>query len=748
MAIELDPVKYEIFLGRLRSILEEGRIAISMVSGSPAIVEGGECQTSFYDARGNALLSASGTLFHTTGSAEAIHKTMELYEDNPGINDGDQFYYADPYIAGTHLLDQIMVKPIFFKGKRVAWVGTMTHTGDAGGVLRGASTEIFHEGVRIPGLKVVDGGEIRFDAFRTITEQCRDPDYVGLDIMARIASNNVCAEGFLRLIDRLGREFVQAACEKLQDDAKKLVQAKLQSMPDGTWRQRVYWSRTKRIQGVEKPVPFKVMCTMTKKGDQLTFDCTGTSPQNEDYANCTYVAARAKLFVALAGFLFWDVPWNAGMASMVKLVIPEGTVLNCRYPAATGLATKTGSLLTDAGMGCIARMMYAAGNYDYVNSSWIAGGGGGPGLWYGGHDQHGRVAGSAVYELFAAGEGATPCRDGNNTGGSTSNAKACISDIEWQEMYFPFLYLARRQCTDSGGFGKFRGGMGLEPIQMIYGSKDLTVDFLPTPSGGEVRGFGLFGGYPVGNVLGGSMLLVTSSMTQKLSQGKYPITYDELGPPWGVDAKRKTSFEMDRQLGGIRVHVPEYSILVWQMDVGGGYGDPLDRAPAMVAQDVKTQAVSLAAAAKFYGVVIDPDTLEVDVAKTEERRRQIRQERLSKGERIVTTDPAPKAGTSANKRSLIRIHEYLEIVEKIDGGKAIVCIKCGNDFCPPGDNYKKYALRWTKDIREVKVVPEDEPSLEYYQEYICPGCGTLLQVDTWCPELDSDEPLWDIDVRV
>jgi N-methylhydantoinase B len=534
------------------------------------------------------------------------------------------------------------------------------------------------------------------------------------------------------------------------DDSEKMARAKLVSLPDGTWRNRLYWSRTKRVKGTgeEEVHPFKVMCTMTKEGDTLTFDAAGTSPQNEDYCNATLVATRSNLFIALAGFLFWDIPWNAGMAALIQLAVPEGTVLNCRYPASCGYATRAGLMFTDAAQGCIARLMYAAGQLDYVNSSYFGEGGGGPGIWYGGHSQHGTVVGQGVYDLFASGNGATPLRDGNNTGGSCANAHACISDVEFTEMFFPFLYLARTQYGDGGGYGKLRGGMGLESIMMVYGTKDLTVDYLPTPSGGEVRNSALFGGYSIGNVVGGSMLLSTSDMREEFSKRVYPVAYDELGAPWGQDARAKPGFSFERQLGGIRIDVSEYDILGYQMAVGGGFGDPLDREPIKVVRDVKDEAVTIETAAKVYGVIIDPETLEFNQAKTEQRRSEIRQERLRNGKAVTPGKSRARVASSVVRRILIRMHEYLQIVEKEDGDKAIICIKCGNEFCRPDDNYKKWALRWTRDVREMKKVPESEESITYYQEYICPGCGTLLQVDTWCPEIDSDEPLWDIQVKV
>ena len=145
-------------------------------------------------------------------------------------------------------MDQIIVKPIFYKGRRVAWVGTMTHTGGSiGGLLRGLSTEIFHEGLRIRGIKVVEGGKIRKDIVQSITGQCRDPEYVNLDLLARVASNNVCSEGYMRLVEKFGIEFVEAASQKLKEDTEKMFREKLRSLPDGTWCERVYISRTRPV---------------------------------------------------------------------------------------------------------------------------------------------------------------------------------------------------------------------------------------------------------------------------------------------------------------------------------------------------------------------------------------------------------------------------------------------------------------------------------------------------------------------
>lgn len=621
--VYIDPVRYEMFRHRLYNILEEGRIAITRVAGSPVVAEGGECMCSFYDAQGNTILTAAGLLFHCLGCRDAILKTQEWYEEEPGIYEGDQFFFNDPYIAATHVYDQIVVKPIFYQGRRIAWTGSMMHTSDTGGLLRGAATEIFHEGIRIQGLKLVDRGRFRPDVFRSITQQCRDPDYVGLDLKAKIAANNVCSKRFLELVDKYGVDLVEAACQKIMLDSEKVARARLRSLPDGTWRSRLY--RFTYPKGERMPVPFRVLCTMGKQGEEITFDFTGSSPQNPDEFNSTLACSWSMLFVALSSSLFWDVPWNGGMIAPVRLVIPEGSILNCRFPAACGRGTGTGGMLTRAALECIAKMLYAGSLHRDVNAGPGDGYGiTGPGMWYGGHNQHGDPVGQGVYDTFGTGIGAASYRDGVHTGGAIQNIQSCISDIEHTEMNYPFLYLGRSQMVDSGGYGKFIGGMGPERLMMVYRSQDVSVDYRG-PAGEIPVSWGLFGGYPP--FMHESVLLQTRDMPAHLARSQYPATCGEVGSEWGSKFKAESPG---------RVPVQEYDILAYQMDAGGGYGDPLDREPERVQEDVRNAVISLQAAERIFGVLLHAETLELDLAGTKRKRKEIRAERLREGKKTAS----------------------------------------------------------------------------------------------------------------
>jgi N-methylhydantoinase B len=731
----VDPVKYEMFRHRLLSILEEGRITMIMVSGSPVIAEGGECMTSIYDGDGRHILTAEGLLFHCTGSQDAILKTIELYQDDPGIHEGDQFFYNDPYIAGIHLQDQIVVKPIFHKGKRVAWVGSMMHTSDCGGVLRGGSTEIFHEGIRFQGLKLIERGKLRPDLFRNLTQQCRDPDYVGLDLNARMAANNTVEMGYEELVRKYGIRFVKKAFDRLVEEGETLAKSRLHALPDGTWRSRIYFG--------EEEKPYKVMCAMTKKGDQITFDGSGSGPQNANYYNATSHALWGTLFVVVAGQLFWNSPWNGGMTSVVRVSAPEGSLLNCRYPASCGRGTRTGLMFAQAAHECISKMLLAGGMIDDVNAGWgNIGGLDGPGYWYGGTNQHGFQTGQGVYDIFGAGQGATPYRDGNDSGGSNANAQSMISDVEYTEMNFPFLYLSRNQMVDSAGYGKFRGGATPQKLMLVYGSQDFTVNYSRRVHGPRPGGWGLFGGYPLGKPVDGGVVLLTSDMAQKLKEIKrYPTKVEELDSTWGQDVEESEEAAplFEKAPWGERVHAREYDIIHEPQPAGGGYGDPLDREPAAVARDVRDEITSLEVAQSIYGVVLDPQTLEPDLLATQGRRECVCRNRLGGREPKPFVEKLPG-------RSLTQMHEYLDIAQLDDGRKVIRCRRCGHEFCDAHDNYKKHAIRINEDISQVK--PWQPAGSMYYQHYICPGCGTLLQVDTWSPILDDDEPLWDIQIEV
>ena len=735
---DMDPIRYEMFLHRLWAIGEEGRMTLQRVTASPIVAQGGECMSSFYDARGTMVLACSGHLRFAHATSDAIRHIIDLFGESPGFFDGDQFFFNDPYVAGAHTYDMMVIKPIFHDHRLIAWVATSTHTADTGGMLRGAATEIYHEGIRIMGLKVVERGEFREDVFKSLTEQCRDPQYVGLDLKAMIAGNNVCSRRYLALVDKFGLAFVRAAGAKVVADTEAAARAKLESLPDGRWTGRTYL--TSLDTGSRKAMPLRILCTLTKQGDRLTLDVTGTSPQTAGDVNSTFPSTRALIGVAITNTLFWDVPWSDGKFAPMDIVAPEGSVLNCRFPAACAAAPVVGGILVAAVCEAAGKMLFAAGRYQDVPATWYATWyEGGPGYIPAGHNREGVRTAMGIYDIHGSGLGATPLRDGVNTGGHMNIPSGGISDIERTEMQYPLLYFSRNHNTDGSGFGKYRGGVGTYRIFMVYGSQDFSVDFKPygwIPQGA----YGLFGGHPAGPGGIRAIFLTEGGVRERLAAGDYPARLDDIeGDGWG-------KVLLPEGAPG-RVSLPEFTLLSDYVQSGGGYGDPLDRDPAAVARDVRVGVATEEAALRVYGVVLRGKGRQVDEAGTGEQREAIRRARLEESEPADPADPAPEH-EPADWRPVARIHEVLEVVRN-GSRKQVRCMRCGFLFGGPEGNYKKRCLK--------RVVPLDaigrqrpasgEDYLGRYHEYVCPGCATLLQVDVYCPELGGEEDLWDIRIE-
>ena len=734
---QLDPVKYEMFFHRLWAIGEEGRLAIQRVTASPIVSQGGECMCSFYNPEGVMTLACSGHLRFAGATSDAIKMLRRRFSENPGFFDGDQFFLNDPYVAGAHTFDMMIIKPIFYRDELIAWTAASIHTADTGGVMRGLATEVFHEGIRIIGLKIVEKGQQREDVFATLTEQCRDPQYVGLDLNSMIAANNVTARRYIELVEKFGLDFARAAEAKVVEDSEAMARSKLRDLPDGTWKSRVYGTAVdKRAQKLRI---FQIVCSMTKKDDELFLDFTGTSPQSDDATNSTFPSTMAHLGVALSNQLYWDVPWSDGKMVPISWNIPEGSILNCKYPAAAGNGPGVGGIMVTALSECLAQMLYAGGRLDDVNAPWhVLPYQGGPGFFYGGHNREGIVTAQGLYDIHGSGLGAAPTRDGVATGGHYNIPSGGISDIERTEMQYPFIYFARNHNRDGGGFGKYAGGAGSFRIYMIYGSQDANVDY--KPYGGVPQGNGVFGGYSTGT--GGVRGMYSRDSGSLLDVARerqnYPSFAEDIIPEgWAQDT-------LPNDLPD-RLSLPEFTVISDVVPGGAGYGDPLDRPAEQVANDVRDSTTSVEVAGRIYGVVVNANG-GLDVEATQQRRREMREQRLRSGAPYSgkTSGVSEELQNASGWQQELRWHESLEVA-RLGDQRAVRCIPCGHVFCTVDENYKDYAVRETQDLNEMPGPKMPRQGFDgVYHIYSCPGCATQLRVDTYSPVTgDSDEPLWD-----
>jgi N-methylhydantoinase B len=521
---------------------------------------------------------------------------------------------------------------------------------------------------------------------------------------------------FLQLVEQFGPEFVQAAGQKMIDDAEQQARAKLRSLPDGTWSSRMYGT------GRDPHQVDVVMCTMMKDNDELSFDFTGTTPQAPDDHNSTYPSSMAHLALALTNFLFWDVPWSDGKMVPVHVTIPEGSILNCRFPAACGGGPGIGRILVAAVTECVSKMLYAAGRHDEVNACWQ---GiwymGGPGMFYGGHNRDGLTVAQGLYDMHGGGFGARPRRDGVDTGGHHNIPSGGISDIEVIEMQYPFLYFTRSHNPNGAGYGKYRGGDGSQRVCLVFGSQDLTVDFRAAYHG-VPYGYGLFGGYPCGT--GGMRALFRTDpavVRERLAKGEYPTSPREvIEGAWGE------LFVPDRPH---RVGVNEYWLITDFVPGGGGFGDPLERDLVAVAYDVRAGIYTSWGAEMFFGVLLD-ETGAVQSMPTERLREQIRRERLATG-RPFSESPGASGRVTQLATAEARAASHAGLSVSGDGPAATwTCRRCAYNLGLSTDDYHSGALVRLRKLDELAEYPL--PSGEFgahMLEFMCPGCGKLLDVE-------------------
>ena len=298
---------FSIIRHRLFRIVDEAVITLKHVSGSAITNEGHDLMVSLYRADGSLLMGGVGFLHHLTSAAEACKSIIRRFEGH--IREGDVFLLNDPYTAALHTSDIYLVAPIHYDGKLVAWSACFVHVYDIGAMNPGGfspqSADIYTEGFSSPGIKIVDRGEMAQDVIDTMLNMVRSPEMVMLDLRSMIACNNVARERMQALIAKYGAETVDEAGSELIRQSETLFRARLKELPDGEWQSRQYLD----VNGETATVRL----TMTKTGDRLVFDFTGSSVQSRHAINCTKWASLGGLFAPLFPLLCYDITWNEGV---------------------------------------------------------------------------------------------------------------------------------------------------------------------------------------------------------------------------------------------------------------------------------------------------------------------------------------------------------------------------------------------------------------------------------------------------
>ena len=599
----MDPITFSIIRHRLYRVVEEAVITLKHVSGSAITNEGHDLMVSLYEADGTLLLGGVGFLHHLTSAAEACKSIIRRFEGD--VHEGDLFLLNDPFTAALHTSDIYLVSPIHYKGELIAWSACFVHVYDIGAMNPGGfapdAQDVFSEGFSSPGLKLVDRGNLRQDVWDTLLNMVRGPEMVALDLRSMIACNNVAKDRMIALVEKYGLPTFQETCKTLVTQSESRLRERLRELPDGSWQSRQYFDVKGEV--------YKVLLKMTKQGDELTFDFTGSSPQSKYSVNCTKWASLGGLFAPLFPLLCYDITWNEGVIRPIKVIAPEGSIVNCTKPSPVSVAT-VGAIQSVNNAACttIGKMLASHDKYDDQTSA----------VWHANHfavfmfgkNQKGGDAIGILTETFAGSGGARTFADGVDIGGEIPNPISRMANVETVEAMFPVRYLFRRRLQDSGGGGEYRGGTGGEIALVPHDAPDGGLHYVLSGKGSKFpQSEGLAGGNP--GALNDYVWVHSPDEHAGhncFSQSLSSIPGEKESISWGV-------FPL---MGNDALYV--------RWNGGGGVGDALDRDPASVLVDVVNQVISLDAAREIFGVVINGEN--IDASATDALRKKIREERL------------------------------------------------------------------------------------------------------------------------
>jgi N-methylhydantoinase B len=600
----VDPITFEILSHRLYQIAKEMGTTLERVGGTVNTTQQKDYMAALYRADGEILSAGESIGMHMACGGFAVKKILERF-GNEGVAPDDVFLLNDPYVAAVHQSDLFMISPIHYRGRLVAWSATFVHVMDIGALSPGGNspgaTEIFHEGIRIAGIKLIEGGTFRKDLFEMIINMTRQPTMVGLDLKCEIAANNVAKSRIQEMFSQYGPELIDAVTQKMIDHAEEVLRKRIAEIPDGVW---------KETSAIEADESWKVNLVLRKIADRLIFDFTGSDPQASKGINLPYHATFGVCFSAVLSTLAYDLPKNHGIFRPIEVIAPKGTIVNPQPPAPVSMNTTSGAKIVL--YAASSTLMQALATHERWKSEVMAMTVGRRNVRHAGANQYGTYYVSNLSQTPIDGGGARSFQDGVDSGGGT---KSC-PNVEWIERNFPVLYLFRRHARDSAGAGKFRGGAGAETAFVINDAPEGKIKGVAYGVVGfKNSGQGVFGGYP------GAPAVVELSKGTRLRE--------LIAEGAALDRMQDLGGQMN-SLPYCNFEITEDDVLYTRQSSGGGYGDPLERDPQVVLKDVVLGLVSTEAARQVYGVVLEKDAGAIAVDATERLRSAMKAARLGR----------------------------------------------------------------------------------------------------------------------
>jgi N-methylhydantoinase B len=568
MGRTFDPITLEILWRRLIAIVDEADGSVARTAFSSLLRDAHDYTCMFTDRQGRELAQGS---FATPGQSGAMALGVKaLVNKYPAdlYQPGDVFITNDPWALAGHLNDVCVMSPIFYKDRLVAFTACVFHHSDIGGRVASDNHDVFEEGLFIPFVKLYDRGVLNQPLLDMIRWNVRTPDEVTGDIRSQISANYVCAEKVVQMLRESGLDDLDDLADQIIGLTEKSMREEIAKIPDGVYQARGLIEQTKGQQDIV------IQARVEIKGSDILVDLEGSSGQVHWGGNVVYNFTYAYVFMAVKSMFAPDIPNNEGCARPIQLTAPEGTVVNCRFPAAVAARMQVGHFMTEA----IYRALSGV-----LPGKVIASSGGTPAamnVFYG-KRRDGRPWHSVI--IRGGGMGAGAANDGNYV--YIFPANGANTPVEIFESDTPLIVEKRELLVDSGGPGKMKGGLGKREVFRI--PDDQYAPPAPVNLGIQAGRFA----YPAEGLFAGQAGAKAQFLVNGVPGNPYGLTQLKPGDRVTIDAPG-----------------------------GGGYGRPSDRDPQLVAADVREGYVSLESAREDYGVVVDSATLEPDGGATKKLR--------------------------------------------------------------------------------------------------------------------------------
>ena len=571
----LDPFTLELIKNALVSVADEMALTVTRTARSSQIKEALDFSTALFNTKGDMI--AQGTCLPLQLGAAPSAVAAALREFGTDMHPGDIYALNDPYDGGTHLPDIVCIKPVFLGAVHIGFSTVLVHMTDIGGRVPGGnatdSTEIYQEGLRIPPVRLYDKGVANRAIFRILERNVRVPDLVMGDLRSEIAACRIGERGLLKLVEHYNLEQFQAYCQALLDYTERFTRSEIARMPAGTYSFTDYLDGD----GVQ-PGAIKFQVAVTVSGDSMTIDFAGTSAQVRGSINSVYAFTASAAWACVRSILDLGIPNNSGYFRPITVIAPERSIVNPSPPAAVAARGLTAFRVADTLYGALAQIRPDLVPACSASSPET-------GISFGGYDAGGKPF---VYVDFPLGSwGGGPFRDGMEAcAGMIANVSNTPAEMIESEQ--PLVVTHYGFVADTGGAGEYRGGMVLERCIRFVGDEAV---MQVRSDRRDIAPYGLEGGQP-GNRT--DIVLRRADGREESTPGKF------------ITTMRK----------GDEIYV--------RLAGGGGYGDPLKRAPERVLHDVIEEKSTARNVRETYGVVLVGEPPRVDLEAT----RSVRQDML------------------------------------------------------------------------------------------------------------------------